>query len=182
MKRFLTATMIAVGFAAVANAASLTITPDKTSYNVGESIVLTITGDSGGVAAQGVFGALALSGTGSMTYVSGSQSPISSFGGALPWTPSAVGAQNTVFNQIVGVTPFPGDWTSPLAVATYTAATLGVVNIGWNNDSSVGALNFFGIAVGDAGTASITIVPEPTTASLLALGLIGLAMRRRGST
>ncbi len=182
MKRFLTATMIAVGFAAVANAASLTITPDKTSYSVGESIVLTITGDSGGLAAQGVFGALALSGTGSAAYVSGSQNQISSFGGGLPWTMSAVGAQNTVFNQIAGVNPLPGDWTSPLATATFTAASVGTVAIGWDNDGTPGALNFFGIAVGDAGTASITIVPEPTTASLLALGLIGLAMRRRGST
>ena len=39
MKRFLTATMIAVGFAAVANAATLTISSDKTSYTVGEAIV-----------------------------------------------------------------------------------------------------------------------------------------------
>lgn len=166
MKRFLTATMIAVGFAAVANAATLTISSDKTSYNVGEAIVLTITGDSGGASAAGVFGALALTGSGSATYASGSQSQIASFGGALPWTTSAVGAQNTVFNQLVGVTPQLGAWTSPLATATFTAASVGTVAIGWDNDGTPGALNFFGIAVGDAGTASVTIVPEPTTAAL----------------
>ena len=114
-------------------------------------------GRSGGAATTGVFGALDLSGSSSMTYASRSQSQIISSHDSTPWIQHELGTLNMVFNQecLAACSKYGGNWSSPLAVATYTAATEGDVNIGWRNDGvPVGLwLDFFERAPENAGTA-----------------------------
>jgi opacity protein-like surface antigen len=61
MKRTLFVVVALVAFATAASAASLSVVSDKTTYNVGETITLTVTGDdTGGSTSYGIFGRLAL--------------------------------------------------------------------------------------------------------------------------
>ena len=184
MKRFFLVALAVIGTAAVSSAATLTITPDQASYMVGETITLTVTGDSEGAAANGVFGALVLSGSGGATGTGATQSQITSFGGALAWTLGAPGGlQNVAFDLLAGTSAFPGEWASPLSTLTFSADSVGMVNFDWNTDMSGGFnLNFFGLMDNSGGMApgvSVTIVPEPTTAAMMGLGLLGLAMAGR---
>ena len=47
MKRTLFIVAVLIAFATGASAASLTVVSDKATYNVGETITLTVTGDDG---------------------------------------------------------------------------------------------------------------------------------------
>ena len=58
---------------------------------------------------------------------------------------------------------------------TLIAQSLGIVDVHW--DSTLNEFFFFGLT--NAPGTSFTIVPEPSTAVLLAVGLLGLAVRRR---
>lgn len=63
---------------------------------------------------------------------------------------------------------------------SFPAVAPGVSNVNWDTDPFSGSgLDFFGLTDG-AGT-TIVVVPEPATAGLLALGLIGLARARQRS-
>lgn len=174
MKLTLIVLAAVLGFATAANAVSLSVVSDAATYNVGDTITLTVTGDSMGVAANAIIGRLDMT-AGLTTSVSGSQTPHTSFGGALPWAQGVLvgGADfQTVFNQLAGLTPFPVDQLQ-IATATLTASNLGVVNVTWNAN-----LQFFGVGGAATGT-SFTIVPEPTTTTLLGLALFGLVVAAR---
>src|SRR5262245_14331969 len=62
MLRNLSVLLLAIGIAGSAGAASLSVSPDKLTYNVGDTITVTVTADDGGAVAYGIFGRLDYSG------------------------------------------------------------------------------------------------------------------------
>lgn len=179
MKRTLIAMATLVGFASAANAASVVITANAATYNPGDLITLTVTGTALSESSTQVFGEILITGTGSVVGSGPTvQAALASFGGALPWT---IGGDTTcsntaciVFNQLLGVTPFPVSNT-PLAIGVlqYTAGAAGTVNINFDATD----FDFFAAAL--PAQLSIQVVPEPTTAAMLGLGLFGLAIAGR---
>jgi hypothetical protein len=174
--------------ASAANAATLTVTPDETSYEVGETITLSIVGDAEGASAFGIQGYLLFDRT-LAGFVSMSQQPLTSFGGATPWlvggalrnceARSQYRPGCLVFNQIL---PIPGVSAPPdnLLIATLQLEALapGVLDFSWETDTRSGLqLMFFGLS--NAPGASVLVHnPEPGTGALLALGLLQLASLR----
>jgi hypothetical protein len=167
-----------------ANAASLSTVSDKTTYNVGETITLTVTADDQGATTYGIFGsllyngALVSNGTRSQTRLVG---PLGNWIlGVLNQADSGgpTGTYSWAFNQIAGfyaqtATNLPGT----LSIVTLIAQAVGTVNVSWDSTGGPNTLAFFGLT--NAPGTSFTIVPEPGVAALLGLGLLGLASWRR---
>jgi hypothetical protein len=187
------ATFVAVmGLAFSAQAASLTITADQTTYTVGQTITLTVAGNPvNSDATTQIFG--------DMRYNSALVASVSSvqtgmvktyyvgmptFGFVTaPWaatlgvTPVGPGYA-IAFNQVQGLTPATADPNPVLGTVTLTALAAGVVNVTWATAPVSQALDFFGLT-NAGGTSFIIAVPEPTTVSLLGLGLVGLTVAGR---
>jgi hypothetical protein len=153
---------------------------DKSTYLTGETITLTVIGVGTGTS-NGIFGSVNYGG---LVSADGgqSQSMLTSFGGGVPWIVGAlfvdnpnVGTQDS-FNQTPGVTPFTVD-QALTAVMTFTANAAGVASFSWLINAGLESLNFFGLT--NAAGETVTIVPEPTTAALLGIGLFGLAVAGR---
>jgi len=173
-----------------AHAATLTITPDKWIYHSGETITLSIVGDSQGEADLGVVGFL-LFDRSLASWQSTTQKALTSYGGTVTWYKGgSVGrcdAPNAhpgcpAFDQILF--PPPAAPVDNLLESTMllTAIAPGVLNFSWEIDPNTGwDLHFFSLT--DAPGASITILtPEPSSADLLALGLLAIAARRTRRT
>ena len=186
MLRCICCLFAAISIAIGADAASLSVSSDKLTYNVGETITLTVFADDEGTTAYGIFGrllyngALVDNGTRSQTILTGPE-------GA--WTPSVLLAGDTnanvpdsafsrAFIQVTleaqGANNLPGN----LSTITLIAKALGIVDLAWDT-ADPNELSFFGLT--DAPGTSFTIVPEPATATLIGLGLLalGVAQRRR---
>jgi len=179
-----TLTLIAAGLAAsallafTAQAATLTMVTDKSTYSVGETITITVTGNSEGEATTSVIGRITFDPT-RTTVLTQTQTQYLSFGGFVMWSLGALNQQPTnfkSFDQIGGLSPIPVSNDPLTAVATLSADALGVVNFNWVT-TGTDALNFFSVSSGPGQT--ITIIPEPTTAALLGMGLLGLAVAGR---
>lgn len=173
-----------------ATAATLTVSADKSLYSVGENIVFTVVGSSGpGEASTAVLASLLYENSG-MGFVSSSQTQGSSFGGGILWTLGNLSQGPTLggdpfnptgdpdidfafgINQIIGLSPLSAD--GPVSgIVVLEALAAGSYAVGFNLDTA----DYFGAVPG--GPALFTIVPEPTTAGLLGLGLAGLAGVRR---
>jgi hypothetical protein len=162
--------------AAGAHAATLTITSDKSTYQVGESITLTVLGDSGGVPDLAINGRLLFEPE-LAEHVSASQSQLTSFGSIL-WIRTALSHGEgfaDAFDQTVGTTPFTVD-QALTSIVVLRAIAPGELNFDWAVDFGVDSLGFFGLTNAPGG--SVTIVPEPSTGWLLALGLAALCSQR----
>jgi hypothetical protein len=183
-----------VGFATASGAATLSVGTDKLTYAVGETITLTIFGDDEGTTAFGVFGRLVYNGylvdnppgfppppgfPRSQTTLTGEQGV---------WTPSTLDATDTDANSPTSATMEVFDqvnldgWSATNLPDTFSTVTLiarnaGILDLNWDTTTPNYELRFFGLT--SAPGASVTIVPEPRTAALFALGLLGLAGWRR---
>ena len=183
MKRtlFIVVALVAFAFATTAGAATLSVVSNKTTYSPGETITLNVSGDGQGASAYAVFGRLMYTGAGSVTPQTQTQKAVGT-----AWTtgPLANGPGfSESFNQIAGLSALTATslpTKNPFSTITLLAGAIGTVNVAWNTATGSGfELSFFGLT--NAPGTSFTIIPEPTTAALLGLGLVGLTLggRRR---
>ena len=190
MLRNLCVLLLAIGIAGSAGAATLSVSPDKLTYNVGEPITLTVTADDGGAAAYQIVGrldysgALVNNGTRSQTILVPTR-PASGLDADLGWAgreplnafDDGTNAWSDAFNQDSGKFEEGADnLPGTLSVVTLIASAAGVVDVNWQTISPY-QLDFFGLT--SAPGTSFTIVPEPAAAALIMLGLLGLAGWRR---
>jgi hypothetical protein len=172
------------GFAAAASAApSVVLSSDRDIANIGDTITLTarVSVDAGDSDIN-VFGVVNYQNT-LVTPVPGSTQQFGLPAGAGgPWNlgvltacttvncrlfsqTNAGGAMPAVSNFLIGQIQFT--WTGPIGFATFN----------WVSTPLAQRLDFFGLT--SAPGIQVTIVPEPTTAAMLGLGLFGLALTSR---
>ncbi|MEM7409085.1 MAG: hypothetical protein AAF430_02485 [Myxococcota bacterium] len=173
---------LVVLFAQAGHAATVTITTDKTNYNVGETITVTVglTVDAG-ESAPGAILTLAFSGLGSLSGSSVDQgaAQLTSFGGSAGWTVAALQGQcdnpgqcrlvDQIAPNPTGAAVDPG--YSSTVVLTFLKGSPGLIEFGFLDSSS-----FFGASLPSV---QVPRIPEPATAGLLWLGLGALAGRAR---
>jgi len=183
MKRTLIAVATLIGLASAANAATLSVVADQSSYLVGDTITLTVTGDSQAAQDIFIFGRLLFDNPAVAAIATGAptQNTLLAFG-SVPWVASGLLCDSSscqMMNQLsaFGTNPAPA---SNLLVATvsFVATAPGSSSVSWDTNLAGGfQLAFFGLS--DAPGTTINVIPEPTTAALLGLGLLGLAISGR---
>jgi hypothetical protein len=232
MKRTLIAIAVALVAASGANAATMSIDTDKSTYNVGELITITATltiAAAGDVADSAAGTAISLEASWDPTtgfvangalpgnYGTSSQivtvgplaggsnlssfgggapcgSNLSSFGGGAPWiggspngcVSAGAGAGNTciLISQSLFSAFAPDDPQTLVGTLVLEASALGSLGLVVASAAYLGGgiTGPSSVTVG-SNFASAAVVPEPTTAAMLGLGLLGLSVagRRRRS-
>jgi hypothetical protein len=169
-----------------ASATTLSIGTDKLTYQVGETVTVTVTGDAGEeppgepVRAYAIFGrldysgALVDNGTRTQTKLVGDYSgPLAWQTGALSQGDDGTNAFSDAFNQANLYGDSANNLPAAFSTVTLAATAVGVVGLDWHTAFDPFQLTFFGLT--DAPGTSFTIVPEPATAALIAVGLCAIA-------
>ena len=165
----------------IASAATLTMTPDKSVYQVGEPIVISIFGDAEGAEAPVVSGRI-LFDPDLAEFVEANQELLTSPnppGPSLPWSPGPLdfgeGFADAFLQGPGSPNAFPVDNTLSASV-TLRATAPGTLDLAWQTETGQTPLIFFSLR--NAPGASVQIVPEPSAAALLALGIALMSWRR----
>ena len=181
MKRILFVVALCVGLASSASAASLGLQVQGGGSAIsglpGDAFTLELTADVSNPEATLSLGLdVRLLGGGSVTWTGATQTGLTSFGMGLMWTefaPICAGADPCVAvnqgNPVLPTGAQPDQFNGVIATITGTLDTSGQI--------TVDVQDFFGAAAPAA--ISVNVVPEPSTAAILALGLMGLGVAGR---
>lgn len=136
MRSLLLASLALFGAGPHALASTLTITPDQTVYQVGDTITLSVSGDAQGASAYGVYGRI-LFDAGLADYVASHQERLRSRGSS--WAPGQLTGGDgfgEAFSQWAG-----GENETPdgllAASVTLVATAPGVLDYSWQTDTDV---------------------------------------------
>ena len=159
--------------AGVANAATVGISSDAAVYNVGDTITLTVFTDAEG---EEIFLATAfVAYTGPVTDQAWSQTIPAGWIGPPTDFLSLPGFQLAFDGQAFA---FPHTGTTIGATLTFSADAPGLASFTISGSPPASVDFEFGTATPGA-SVSVTIVPEPTTAALLGLGVLAVALKAR---